>query len=65
MHRLGQNFNDAMTKIQAHDHGDDTDLDAAHDDCKPNDSNAIKSAHCTNRNQKAAVPHMNEGVDAQ
>ena len=55
MHRLGQNFNDAMFKIQAHDHGDNTGLDAAHDDCKPNNSITVQSAHCTSRDQKTAV----------
>ena len=66
MHRLGQNFNDAMTKIQAHDHGDDTDLDAVHDDCKPTTHNTIESAHFTNRDQIAAAPPiMNEVVDSQ
>ena len=58
MHRLEQNFDDAMTKIQAHDHGDDITLDAAHDDCKPTQHyNTIQSAHCTNnRDQIAAAP---------
>ena len=68
MHRLEQNFDDAMTKIQAHDHGDDITLDAAHDDCKPTQHyNTIQSAHCTNNRDQiaAAPPIMNEVVDAQ